>query len=275
VHFLKMQGTGNDFVLLDGRDGLEADWPALARAMCDRHFGIGADGLLLATPSAVADVRMLMWNPDGSESEMCGNGIRCFARYVLDSSLPRPPRRERVLTVETGAGILEVRPHARGMQVTMGQPRLAPRDIPVRAESEPVKDLPLPGLGSIQVTCVGMGNPHAIQFVPDAAAVDLAALGPKVEHHELFPHRVNFHVCQVVSRDELLMRSWERGAGLTLACGTGAAATAVAARLHGYTDEVVTVHLPGGGLELTWDGAGEVLMAGPAEYVFEGDWPDC
>ncbi|HEU0166448.1 MAG TPA: diaminopimelate epimerase, partial [Chloroflexota bacterium] len=221
-------------------------------------------GLLLVRASECADVRMLIWNPDGSESEMCGNGIRCFARYVLDGA--------DEVSVETGAGILKVRRHALGFQATMGQPRLAPAAIPVLADAEPVLDLPLPGL-DVVVTCVGMGNPHAVQFVPDMASVDLAALGPRVEHHPLFPHRVNFHLCQVVSRTELVMRSWERGAGLTLACGTGAAATAVAARLQGRTDEVVTVRVPGGELEVSWDGRGDALMAGPAEPVFQGEWP--
>jgi len=294
-----MQGAGNDFVLVEGRDGREADWPALARAICERHFGIGADGLLVVRPSQVADVRMLMWNPDGSESEMCGNGIRCFARYVLDQPsptaagalspspaaagegrvraalFPRPPQRERarerVLTVETGAGILDVRRHPLGMQASLGRPILAGPRIPVLCDRDPVLDLPLPGLDAL-VTCVSTGNPHAVQFVQDVAAVDLAALGPRVERHPLFPHRTNFHVCQVVSRGELLMRSWERGAGLTQACGTGAAATMVAARLRSDVDDIVKVRVPGGELEVTWDGQGDVVLAGPAEYVFEGDW---
>jgi len=265
-----MQGAGNDFVLIDGRAGAEADWPALARRLCDRHFGVGADGLLLLRESSTADARMLMWNPDGSESEMCGNGIRCFARFVLDQ-MPRAPQS---LRVETGAGLLTVQDRGGGRyQTSLGRPVLNARDIPVAVDAEPVLDLALPGLDGVTVTCVSMGNPHAVQFVPDVQAVDLAAIGPRVEHHPLFPHRVNFHVCQVISREELVMRSWERGAGLTLACGTGAAATAVAAHLHGLTEEVVRIRVPGGELELAWDGAGEVLMTGPAEYVFRGDWP--
>lgn len=266
-----MHGAGNDFVLIDGRDGREADWPALARAMSDRHFGAGADGLLLVRTSEIADFRMDMWNPDGSASEMCGNGIRCFARYLLDG----PAVGRESLAIETGAGTLTVRPRgANGwLQVSLGRPVLNGPDIPVLAAACPVLDQVLDGL-EIVVTCVSMGNPHAVQFVPDVAAVDLAALGPRVEHHPLFPRRANFHLCQVVSREELRMRSWERGAGLTLACGTGAAAVCVAARLHGLTEDVVRVQVPGGELELAWDGTHEVFMAGPAVYVYEGRWPD-
>jgi diaminopimelate epimerase len=270
MEFLKMHGAGNDFVLVDGRQGAEADWPTLARQLSDRHFGVGADGLLLVLSSAVADFRMDMWNPDGSRAEMCGNGIRCFARYLFDG----PAAGRDQLAVETGAGVLSVREQGRDgwLQVSLGRPILNGRDIPVAVDANPVLDLPLPEL-RIAVTCVSMGNPHAIQFVEDVASVDLATLGPKVEHHPLFPQRVNFHLCQVLSRAELRMRSWERGAGLTLACGTGAAATAVAARLHDFTDETVCLHVPGGELELTWDGEGEVLMSGPATYVYKGDWP--
>jgi diaminopimelate epimerase len=271
MDFLKMQGAGNDFVLVDGLDGREADWPRLARGISDRHFGIGADGLLLVRPSNAADFRMMMWNPDGSESEMCGNGVRCFARYLLDG---HAKGRESV-TVETAAGLLTVRAcgSTAWLQASMGAPILNGRDIPVNVDADPVLDLDLPELG-IEVACVSMGNPHAVQFVADVSAVELAALGPRVEHHPLFPNRINFHVCQVMSRGELAMRTWERGAGLTMACGTGAAATAVAARLKGYVDNVVREHVPGGELELAWDGQGEVFMTGPAEYVFRGEWPD-
>ena len=271
MHFLKMQGAGNDFVLVDGRAGVEADWPALARAMCDRHFGVGADGLLLIRSSNVADFRMLMWNQDGSESEMCGNGIRCFGRYLFDGLVAA----REFLEVETGAGLLTIRTRADGwLEVGMGRPALNGRDVPVLSDREPVLDLSLPQLG-LAVTCVSMGNPHAIQFVDDVDAVDLAKLGPLVEHDPFFPRRVNFHVCQVKSRTQLRMRSWERGAGLTLSCGTGAAATAVAAQLHGFIDQTVRVAVPGGELEVAWaGGSADVLMSGPAVYVFEGDWPD-
>jgi len=271
MRFLKMQGAGNDFVLIDGRNGCQAEWPALARAMSDRHFGVGADGLLLVERSDVADARMRVWNPDGSLAEMCGNGIRCFGRYLLDGDF----KGRSELTVETGAGLLAVRARAAGdwLQVSLGKPILNGPDIPVAVAANPAIDVPLPDL-DFEVTCVSLGNPHAVRFVSDVAAVDLAALGSRVEHHALFPRRVNFSLCQVASRDDLIVRTWERGAGLTLACGTAAAATMVAARLHGYTGDVVCVHVPGGELALTWDGAGEVLMAGPAAYAFEGSWPD-
>ena len=264
-----MQGAGNDFVLVDGRDGRQADWPALARSMCDRHFGVGADGVLLVRRSDQADFRMLMWNPDGSESEMCGNGLRCFGRYLFDG----PAAGRDSLTAETGAGVLTIRKQARGwLQASMGRPILNGPDIPVRSNANPVLDLALRQLG-IEVTCVSMGNPHAIQFVAEVDEVDLAELGPKVEHDGLFPHRVNFSVCQVRSRDGLRVRTWERGAGLTLACGTAAAASAVAASLHGLTDRVVRLQVPGGELEVAWDGTGEVLMSGPADFVYDGEWP--
>jgi diaminopimelate epimerase len=270
MEFLKMHGAGNDFVLVDGRDGRETDGAQLAHAMSDRHFGAGADGLLVVRPSTAADYRMDMWNPDGSVSEMCGNGIRCFARYLLDG----PAAGRESVAIETGAGVLTVTARRQGwLQASLGQPVLDGPAIPVLSEQNPVLELALPDLG-VSVTCVSMGNPHAVQFVPDVDAVDLAAIGPKVEHHPLFPNRINFHVCQVVSREELRMRSWERGAGLTLACGTGAGATMVAARLRGLVEEVARIQVPGGELELTWDGAGEVLMSGPAEYVYRGEWPD-
>jgi diaminopimelate epimerase len=270
MDFHKLHGAGNDFVLIDGRNAPQRDWPALARAMCDRHFGAGADGLLLVRETAAADYRMDMWNPDGSLSEMCGNGIRCFGRWLLDG----PAAGREALAVETGAGVLTVRARPNGwLQTTMGRPILDGPETPLLAGGSLVLDVPLSELG-IAVTCVSMGNPHAVQLVADVDAVDLAELGPLVERHPRFPHRTNFHVCQVLSREALRMRSWERGAGLTLACGTGAAAVCVAARLHGLTEEVVRVQVPGGELELAWDGAGEVTLAGPAVQVYSGCWPD-
>ena len=283
LDFYKMHGIGNDFVLIDrmGADisgeGDLRDWPRLAREMCDRHFGVGADGILLvgeAEVAGTADYRMIMYNPDGSEAEMCGNGIRCFARYVYEQVEPRSE-----LRIQTGAGILAVRIHAESGQVTavtvnMGRPRLAPAEIPVRAESTPVVGLPLAVDGrELYLTCVSMGNPHAVAFVEeDVNAYPLAEIGPKVEHDPHFPRRVNFEICRVRSREELEVRVWERGAGLTLACGTGAAAVTVAARLNGLIDDRIRLRLPGGTLEMEWDGAGEVFMTGPAESVFRGKW---
>ncbi|GIW08894.1 MAG: diaminopimelate epimerase [Dehalococcoidia bacterium] len=273
-----MHGIGNDFVLVDARE-MDADWPALARAMCDRHFGVGGDGLILVLPSDRADLRMRMFNPDGSEAEMCGNGIRCYAKFVLDDGLVSP---RDALTVETGAGVLQLEAHRRdghvdSVTVDMGAPRFEPADIPVDTalvSGERVVDYPLEvDEQTIPVTCVSMGNPHAVTFVErDVWSIPLETLGPKVEHHPFFPRRVNFEVAHVRGRKQIDLRVWERGAGLTLACGTGACATAVAARLHDLVDEEVEVCLPGGPLTIRWDG-GSVLMRGPAALVFRGDWP--
>jgi diaminopimelate epimerase len=285
LSFVKMHGIGNDFVLIDllgrGRDALERrDWPSLAREVCDRHFGVGADGILLVTEPdresvESADYRMVMFNPDGSEAEMCGNGIRCFARYVYE----RSPSQPTTLRVQTGAGVLSLKVRAEGgrfsgVTVNMGRPRLEPSEIPVRAAGAPVIGLPLVVDGrELRLTCVSMGNPHAVAFVEeDVNGYPLEAIGPKVEHDPLFPRRVNFEICRVISRSELDVRVWERGAGITLACGTGAAATTVAARLNGLVDGRVRLRLPGGTLELEWDGEGDVYMTGPAELVFEGTW---
>jgi diaminopimelate epimerase len=278
VKFLKMQGTGNDFVVVDGlRDGAAGrDWTALARAMCDRHFGVGSDGLLLVEPSERADFRMRMWNPDGSESEMCGNGIRCFGKYLYDSGLAG--RGE--MKVETGAGVLDLVVHPQGgraerVTVAMGVPELRPERIPVAVEGERAFDLPVDGVGAeVVVNCVSMGNPHAVMFLDGPLGeFPLETVGPRVEHHRLFPRRVNFEIVSRRGPGELDARVWERGAGLTLACGTGACAVAAAARLKGLTGDRTVVHLPGGALELAWDGRGEILMTGPAALVFEGEWP--
>jgi diaminopimelate epimerase len=279
VKFLKMQGTGNDFVVVDGlRERAEArDWTALARAMCDRHFGVGSDGLLLVAPSEQADFRMRMWNPDGSESEMCGNGIRCFAKYLYDAGLTGRPE----MTVETGAGVLNLVVHPRDgraerVTVSMGVPELRPERIPVAVDGERAFDLPLEGVGAeVVVSCVSMGNPHAVMFLDrPVAEFPLEAVGPRVEHHPLFPRRVNFEIVSQRRPGELDARVWERGAGITLACGTGACAVAAAARLKGLTGDHTIGNLPGGALELEWDGRGEILMTGPAGLVFEGSWPE-
>lgn len=275
MEFVKMHGVGNDFVIVDARHKTDGAWPALAQAMCDRHFGIGSDGLILVLPSASADLRMRMFNPDGSEAEMCGNGIRCFAKYAHDNRLVERPE----IAVETAAGIKRIAVHAKGAEadtftVSMGVPCLAGPEIPVAAAISPVVDYPLVVAGSeLPVTCVSMGNPHAVFFTADEpAAFPLATVGPQVEHHPFFPSRVNFEVCHVERPDRLIVRVWERGAGLTLACGTGACAVAVAARLKGLTGDHTVVALPGGELQIAWDGHGEVLMTGPAEYVCRGQW---
>ncbi len=272
-----MHGTGNDFVVVDGRAG-ERDWAELARAMCERHTGVGADGLLVLTKSERAPLRMRMYNPDGSESEMCGNGIRCFVKHAIEDEIV--PARSP-LAVETGAGVLEIAYERVAGEVTairasMGAPRLAPAEIPVRIDGPgPVLDLPLTIEGhNLSLTCVSMGNPHAVAFIDTpVAGFPLGIVGPKVERHAMFPNRTNFHVARVLARDHIEMRPWERGAGPTLACGSGAAAVCVAARLHGLIGDTVRIDLPGGALELEWLGEGPVTLSGPAAEVFRGSWP--
>ncbi len=278
MDFAKMHGTGNDFVMVDGR-GIERDWQRLAIAMCDRHFGVGADGILVVEESAMAPLRMRMYNPDGSEAEMCGNGIRCFVKYAVEGGIVPAVS---PLTVETGAGVLEA--EFRGgegrvdwVRVNMGQPRFAPEDVPVRVDGPgPVRDLAVDaGDHSFAVTCVSMGNPHAVTFLTEpVAAYPLETVGPRMEHHPLFPRRTNFEIVRVLDRAHLETRVWERGAGMTMACGTGAAAVAVAARLHGFTGDTVAIELPGGRLDLAWDGEGPVYLSGPAVEVFRGVWPE-
>jgi len=277
MRFVKMHGTGNDFVLLRVQ-GAEQDWSDLAQAMCDRHYGIGADGLILVLPSSRADVGMRMFNPDGSEAEMCGNGLRCVVKYAVDEGLARP--RDGGISVETAVGVLSAQVFGEKgaverVRVSMGVPRFAPQEIPVLAEAEPpVKDLPLDIEGQrLAVTCVSMGNPHAVHFVErPVAEFPLESIGPKVEHHPLFPQRVNFEVVRVLGRERMEARVWERGAGITLACGSGACAAVVAAHLQGLVGERVDITLPGGRLVVEWDGAGECYLMGAVELVFVGEW---
>lgn len=276
--FVKFHGIGNDFVLVDARR-ISRDWPVLARAMCNRNFGVGADGLIIALPSARAHARMRIFNPDGSEAEMCGNGIRCFARFLLEDGIIHPDTRS--LNVESQAGLQELEIRREGGQflarVNMGLPRLAPAELPVDLPSDKyqrVVDYPLVVDGRrLDITCVSMGNPHAVAFLTDPVEdFPLLDLGPKVERHELFPRRINFEVVRVLDRGHLELRVWERGAGPTQACGTGACASVVAASLHGWVDQDVEVALPGGTLKISWDGNGPVFMTGPAERVFWGEW---
>ena len=278
MDFIKLQATGNDFVLIDARR-MKRDWSALAKAMCDRNFGVGADGLLLILPSKVANFYMRMFNPDGSEAEACGNGLRCAARYAKESGLARGAE----IRIETPAGIKRLQTRGRkSIQVAMGKPILAPSAIPVivgrtgARATAPVIDYPLAiGKMKLKITCVSIGNPHAVCFLEQPADdFPLAEVGPKVERHPMFPNRVNFEIVNVISQSKLRARVWERGAGETLSCGTGACAIAVAARLKKLTDNPVDIILPGGTLTVDWDGRGEVLLSGPAEVVFEGKWKD-
>ncbi|NJC88415.1 MAG: diaminopimelate epimerase [Desulfuromonas sp.] len=276
MKFTKMHGAGNDYVYVDGFGETVADPAALARAVSDRHFGIGGDGLILILPSTVADVRMRIFNADGSEAEMCGNGLRCVAKYAHDHDLVTALN----IRVETGAGILplEMFTNAAGrvdrVRVNMGRPRLTRAEIPMTGPGdEQVIDQELTVLDrTFRITCVSMGNPHCVIFVDDVASFPVATYGPAIEHHELFPRRTNVEFVEVVSPREVRQRTWERGAAETLACGTGASAVTVAGLLTGRTDSQLLNHLAGGDLELSWDGRGEVFMTGPAVEVFTGSY---
>ena len=282
MEFTKMHGAGNDYVYIDARSE-KRDWPELSRRMSDRHFGVGSDGLILIKNSDVADLKMSMFNADGSEAEMCGNGIRCFAKYALDRAIVS--RTTASLSVETLAGIRHIVPllengKVTGARVSMGAPVLTPNDVPVKLDSAgeygsgPVLNHPFEMEGhDLPLSFVSMGNPHAVTFIDTPVAdFPLLTVGPKVEHHSMFPNRVNFEIVNVDSPTHLTARVWERGSGETLACGTGACGIAVAAVLCGHTKGKVDITLPGGTLQVDWDGVGEVFLEGPAEEVFSGEW---
>ena len=275
MRFTKMHGLGNDYIYVNGFDEQVDDPAAVARAVSDRHFGIGADGLILILPSDKADCRMRMFNADGSEAQMCGNGIRCVAKYVYDHDIAR----RTALNVETLAGVLNLNLFVADgvvdrVRVKMGEPRLQRAQIPMQGASGEVINEPLPVNGAtFEVTAVSMGNPHCVVFVEDVASFDVAGWGPHFEHHAAFPEGVNTEFIQVRDRESFSMRVWERGSGETLACGTGASAAAVACHLTGRTDRRVTAHLLGGPLELEWQASdNQVLMTGPAVEVFSGEW---
>ncbi|MFC1950176.1 diaminopimelate epimerase [Chloroflexota bacterium] len=284
MNFTKMQGAGNDFVLVEAGE-LNLDWSQMAVTMCDRHFGIGSDGLLLVLSSDIANFRMRMFNPDGSEAEACGNGLRCLVKYVVDRGLANTEVQE--ISVETVAGIRKVKIYRElgkltGIQVGMGKPELEAKDIPVVIElgnGNLVDIKPILGYSiniegkELLLNLVSMGNPHAIYFGQHPVSdFPLAQLGPEIEQHKVFPSRVNFEVARVLSRRQIEARVWERGVGETLACGSGACAIAVAAQLLGFIDDKVGIKLPGGILDVEWDRVGEVLLGGSAEIVFDGEW---
>ena len=278
MDFIKLQATGNDFILIEARR-MKRDWSALAKAICHRRFGGGADGILLILPSKKADFYMRMFNPDGSEAEACGNGLRCAARYAIEKGMVAKTE----VRIETPAGMKIARAKGkRSIQVNMGKPVLKPTAIPVvvqgrkASDETPVIDYPLTiGKKRLKVTCVSMGNPHAVCFIEQRDdEFPLAEIGPQVEHHHMFPNRVNFEIVNIINRKKLRARVWERGAGETLSCGTGACAVVVAARLKELTDNPVDIILPGGTLTIDWDGKGEMLLSGPAEIVFEGTWKE-
>ncbi len=286
IPFTKMHGAGNDYVYIDCFNNPPPPNPeVLAIAIADRHTGVGGDGLILICPpenksgARHADARMRMFNADGSESEMCGNGIRCVAKYMFDHRLCRSDH----LLIETGAGILALELfHENGrvydVRVDMGPPRLVARDVPTRlgtAPTEPVINFPLEIEDqTFEVTCVSMGNPHCVIFVEKATDAIVFHFGPLIENHTAFPERVNVEFVEVISANEVKQRTWERGSGETLACGTGASAVCVAGVLTGRTDRTITNHLLGGTLTLEWpETTNHVFMTGPAIEVFAGNWP--
>lgn len=266
IQFTKMQGCGNDFVFLDcladDIDNLET----MAKRLCDRRFGIGADQLLTVHPSKLADFKMEIYNADGSQVEMCGNGIRCFAKYVYNHGLTQ----KRQLEIETLAGIIRPRIVGELVEVDMGEPILEGRKIPVDADGQIInRPLVVDGL-TYMVTCVSMGNPHCVTCLDEIESLDLQKLGPPFEHHVFFPKRVNTEFIHIISPNEVNMRVWERGAGETWACGTGACAVGVAGVLAGRTEREITVHLKGGDLLVEWRDNNRVYMTGGAEEVFHG-----
>ncbi|MGB0597825.1 MAG: diaminopimelate epimerase [Rubripirellula sp.] len=278
MKFTKMHGAGNDYVYIDCfAQAVPSDLPELAQKIADRRFGVGGDGLILIRPSGSGDARMQMFNADGSESEMCGNGLRCVAKYVYDHGIAR----KRQLTLETGAGLLPVDldigsdDRVRQVTVDMGPPRLDASEIPttLSAAGQIVDHEFQVGEQSLRVTCVSMGNPHCIVFV-DRATDDLVlGLGPLIERDPRFPNRINVEFVEVVSPGEVKQRTWERGSGETWACGTGASAVCVAGVLTGRTERSILNHLLGGDLTLEWkEDSGHVWMTGPATEVFSGEW---
>jgi len=276
MRFTKMHGLGNDYVYVDCFHERVADPVGLARLVSDRHFGIGSDGLIMIMPSSTADVRMRMFNADGSEGKMCGNGIRCVAKYAYDHKLSQ----RNPMKVETAAGIKTIDLNIEdsivaSATVDMGEPVLASADIPVLVPQKQAIGIPIrAGRNTYNMTCVSMGNPHAVIYVDDLPAVPLEQVGPEIEKNPLFPQRVNVHFVQVRSPTEVAIRTWERGSGVTLACGTGASAVCVAGALTQKSERAILAHLPGGDLRLEWREANNhVYMTGPATEVFSGDWP--
>jgi diaminopimelate epimerase len=279
MKFTKMHGIGNDYVYVNCfEEPLPKDPAGLARKMADRHFGVGGDGLILICASdSGADARMRMYNADGSEAEMCGNGLRCVAKYVYDHGIKRADS----LRIQTGRGNLAVDLEVTNgkvdrVRVNMGQPILEAAKIPTSLSGNPPLDVPLTVEGkTLQVTCVSMGNPHCVTYVEQASDDLVLGLGPKIERSSAFPARVNVEFIEVVSSREVRQRTWERGSGETLACGTGASAVCVAGALTGRTERRIINHLLGGDLELEWREADNcVYMTGPATEVFTGQWPD-
>lgn len=275
LSFVKMEGCGNDYVYVNGftQKVIKEDKAALVRKLSDRHFGIGGDGVIFINPSDIAEFEMEMYNADGSRGEMCGNGIRCVAKFVYDEGLTD----KKEITVESFGKIkyltlFEEDGEIRSVRVNMGEPILEAEEIPVVCDHSPVVDEPIEVCGrDYRMTCVSMGNPHAVVFVDDTDSFPLEQIGPYFENHVRFPRRTNTEFVQVINRNYVKMRVWERGSGETLACGTGCCATAVACVLNGLTDEKITVEVLGGKLEIEWDREKNLVwMTGPATRVFRG-----
>ena len=266
--FVKMQAVGNDAIVLDCLKTAVANPTHMARKLCNRHTGIGADQLMLLTKSRKADFGVRFFNPDGSEPGMCGNGIRCIARYVKDWGLSA----KKQLTFETSSGIKPVNIRGKMIDVDMGEPRMKGKEIPVNLSGRVINRPLKLETKDFRITCLNVGNPHCIIFQEDLAEFDINRFGPMIEHHHVFPKRANVSFVNVVSRNEIYMRVWERGVGETLGCGTGASAATVASVLNGFTGRKVLVHLPGGKLEVEWNRKdNHITMSGPAEVVFVGE----
>ena len=277
MKFVKMHGAGNDYVYLDAfQSPPPRNLPELAVRISDRHTGIGSDGLIVIGPSDVADATMRMWNADGSEAGMCGNGLRCVAKYLFDRKLVAKPE----MRIATGDGIISAWIESTDgresrVRVSLGSPKLTAAEIPTTLRESPLLDVPLKcGDREFRVCCVSMGNPHCVIFVEEPTDELVLQYGPLLERHEVFPERTNVEFVQILTQDELRMRVWERGSGETMACGSGACAAVVAAVLTGRTGRHVRCRLPGGELTVDWDDSETVFLTGPAVEVFEGEWPE-
>ncbi|MBN1495281.1 MAG: diaminopimelate epimerase [Spirochaetes bacterium] len=276
MRFTKMQGTGNDFIIIDCRKSKVPSPKKLAVSMCDRHYGVGADGILLLLNSRRADFRMRIFNPDGSEAEMCGNGIRCFAKYLYDNRITG----KKQLDIETAAGIKTLNLIVRkgkvsSVMINMGEPILRRDRIPMIGDQGMVlgETLQLDDGTKFVITSLSMGNPHVVIFVEDTEKFPIEKYGPQVENHPLFPNRANVEFVKVLNRREVIQRTWERGTGETLACGTGASAVTVACIMNRLTERAILIHLRGGDLKTEWrDDDNCIYLTGPSVRVFSGEW---
>ena len=270
LHFVKMQGAGNDCIIIDMMKSKPLNHQRLARKICNRRFGVGADQLLLLSKSRKADFKMQIFNADGSEAEMCGNGIRCLARYIREAGYTS----KKEMTIETLAGIREVKVSSKAVEVNLGEPKLKGKEIPVHLSGRIINRPLKIDSKDFRITCLSLGNPHCVIYQENLDTFPVEKYGPLLEHYHLFPHRTNISFVNVLSTGELKARVWERGVGETLACGTAAAASLVASVLNGFTERKVKIELPGGKLEVEWNRENNtVWLSGPAEKVCEGEFP--